>query len=167
LYVSSGYLQDRRRPLYAIRPGATGDISLQPGQTQGTYIAWCRPSAAPYHPTTLVHAGRIYVLYDRGRLSALDSRTGAPLYESQRLSKETMQCWASPWAYGGRVFCLNEDGVTFVVRAGDRFELVRANKLADGDMCFATPAVAGDRLLIRTSTRIYCIRNKDAGNEGR
>jgi hypothetical protein len=56
------------------------------------------------------------------------------------------------------VFCLNEDGVTFVMRAGDKFELLRTNKLADDDMCMATPAMVGDRLLIRTSARIYCIR---------
>ena len=53
---------------------------------------------------------------------------------------------------------MNEDGVTFVVRAGDKFELLRTNKLADDDMCLATPAMVGDRLLIRTSARIYCIR---------
>ena len=164
LYVSSGYLADKRRPVYAIRPGATGDISLQPGQTSSAAIAWCRPTAASYHPTPLLYDGRLYVLYDRGRLSAFHPRTGTPLFEKQRLSEDTMQCWASPWAYHGRVFCLNEDGATFVVRAGDRFELLHTNKLADDDMCFATPAVAGDRLLIRSSARLYCIR-RDRNDE--
>jgi hypothetical protein len=56
------------------------------------------------------------------------------------------------------LFCLNEDGVCFVLRAGDTFELLHTNALADDDMCMATPALAGDRLLIRTATRIYCIR---------
>jgi hypothetical protein len=158
LYLSSGYLQDRRRPLYAVRLGAAGDISLVPGQTQNAFIAWCRPAAAPYHPTTLLYDGRLYVLYDRGRLSAFQPRTGTPLYENQRLSRETMQCWASPWGYNRLVFCLNEEGATFVVRAGDRFVLLHTNQLAADDMCFATPALAGDRLLIRTSARIYCIR---------
>jgi len=58
------------------------------------------------------------------------------------------------------VFCLNEDGVTFVIRAGDKFELLHTNKLADDDMCMATPAMAGDKLLIRTAARIYCIRQQ-------
>ena len=58
------------------------------------------------------------------------------------------------------MFCLNEDGVTFVVRAGDRFELLQTNKLADDDMCLATPAVAGDRLLVRSAVRLYCIGQK-------
>src|SRR5882724_2246927 len=55
LYISSGYVMDKSRPIYAIRPGATGDISLEPGQTNNSFIAWCRPSAAPYNPTTLLY----------------------------------------------------------------------------------------------------------------
>jgi hypothetical protein len=56
------------------------------------------------------------------------------------------------------VFCLNEDGVTFVVKAGDQFELLHTNTLAEDDMGMATPAIVGDRLLIRTAARMYCIR---------
>ena len=157
LYVSSGFVNDKQRPLYAIRPGASGDISLAPGQTGNSAIAWSNPTAAPYIPTSLVYEGRLYVLYDRGLLGAFDARTGKPLFEQQRLP-EGKHFSASPWANNGRVFCLNEDGVTFVVRAGDKFELLHTNKLADDDMCLATPAMVGDRLLIRTSARIYCIR---------
>ena len=71
-----------------------------------------------------------------------------------------MRFTASPWGCNGRVFCLNEDGVTFVVKAGDKFELLHSNKLADDDMCLATPALAGDRLLIRSAHRLYCIGMK-------
>lgn len=157
LYVSSGYVGDKSRPLYAIRAGSSGDISLQPGQTNNTAIAWSRPTAAPYNPTTLVYEGRLYVLHDRGELSVFDAQTGAMLFDRERLP-DGRHFTASPWAYGGRVFCLNEDGVTYVVRGGDRFELLRTNKLAEDDMCLATPALAGDRLLIRSSVRLYCIR---------
>ncbi len=159
LYVSSGFIVDKSRPIYAIRPGASGDISLEPGQTNNASIAWCQPLAAPYNPSTLVYDGRLYVLYDRGELSAFDARTGAPVYAREKLP-QGLHFTASPWACNGRVFCLNEDGLTFVVRAGDQFELLHTNKLADDDMCMASPALAGDRLLIRTSVRLYCIRNK-------
>ncbi len=158
LYVSSGFIADKERPLYAIRPGARGDISLQPGQTNNASIAWCQPQAAPYNPTTLVYEGRLYVLLDNGDLSAFDARTGAALYQRKKLP-EGLHFTASPWAGNGRVFCLNEDGVTFVVRAGDQFELLGTNKLDADNMCLATPALAGDRLLIRSATRLYCIRN--------
>jgi len=157
LYVSSGFVADKQRPLYAIRAGATGDISLPHDKTSNAAIAWSNPTAAPYNPTSLVYEGRLYVLHDRGLLAAFDAATGKPLYEPQRLP-EGKHFTASPWAHNGRIFCLNEDGVTFVVRAGDKFELLGTNKLADDDMCMATPAMVGDRLLIRTSARIYCIR---------
>jgi outer membrane protein assembly factor BamB len=150
---------DRSRPVYAIRPGGNGDISLQPGQTNNSSIAWCQPLAAPYNPTTLVYDGRLYVLYDFGLLSAFNARTGELLYDRQKLPGG-LHFTASPWAANGRVFCLNEDGVTFVVRAGDRFELLHTNKLSEDDMCLATPALAGDRLLIRSAGRIYCIGKK-------
>ena len=120
LYVSSGFVADKQRPLYAIRPGGRGDISLPPDQTSNSAIAWSNPTAAPYNPTSLVYEGRLYVLYDRGLLGAFDSQTGKPLYEQQRLP-DGNHFTASPWAHNGRVFCLNEDGVTFVVRAGDKF----------------------------------------------
>jgi outer membrane protein assembly factor BamB len=156
LYVTSGFIVDRSRPVYALRPGGNGDISLQPGQTNNSSIAWCQPVAAPYNPTTLVYDGRLYVLYDLGLLSAFNARTGELLYDRQKLP-EGLRFTASPWAGNGRIFCLNEDGVAFVVRAGDRFELLHTNKLAEDDMCMATPALAGDRLLIRSAARIYCI----------
>ena len=51
---------------------------------------------------------------------------------------------------------LSEDGDTFVFQAGPEFRLLHANSL--DEMCMATPAMAGDRLLIRTLTKLYCIR---------
>ncbi len=157
LYISSGYVRDPLRPIYAIRPGATGDISLEPEQTENEFIAWCQPLGSPYNPTTLVYEGRVYVLYDRSLLSCYRSLSGEPLFERERIP-QGRHFTASPWAYGDKVFCLNEDGVTFVFRAGDKPELLHTNELADHDMAMATPAIVGDRLLIRTSARVYCIR---------
>ena len=159
LFVSSGYVGDKLRPLYAVRPGASGDITLQPGETNNQFIAWSNPVGGPYNPSPLFYEGRVYVLYDRGLVSCYDAKTGQALYDRERLP-EGLAFTSSPWAVGGRVFCLNEDGVCYVVRAGDKFELLHTNKLADGDMCMATPALAGDRLLIRTAARLYCIRGR-------
>ncbi len=167
LYLSSGYVGDKRRPLYAIRPGASGDISLgadQNGevQTSNAWIAWSEPQGAPYNPTTLVFGERLYVLYDRGFVACFNARDGSVVYERQQIP-DGGGFTCSPWAYGDRIFCLNEDGVTFVMKAGDAFELVRKNPLADDDMGMSTPAIAGDRLLIRSSARIYCIRKGGNG----
>jgi len=157
LFVSSGYVGDKLRPLYTIRPGANGDISLKPDQTANDFIAWSNPTAGPYNPSPIFYDGRLYVLYDRGQVSCFDAKTGKTLYDRQILPKG-LAFTSSPWATGGRIFCLNEDGVCFVLAAGDKFEILHTNKLADDDMCMATPAMSGDRLLIRTATRLYCIR---------
>jgi outer membrane protein assembly factor BamB len=157
LYVSSGYVNDNQRPLYAIRPGASGDISLGPDQTSNKFIAWCQPKAAPYNPTTLIYDGWLYVLYDRGMISCLRPTTGELAFERERIP-DGKHFTASPWAYDGKIFCLNEDGVTFVLRAGNKFELLHTNQLADDDMCMATPAIVGDRLLIRTEKSVFCVR---------
>ncbi len=157
LYVSSGYVLDNQRPLYAIRAGASGDISLEPGQTSNRFIAWCQSTAGPYNPTTLLYDGRVYVLYDRSMLGCFRAVTGEAVFERERIP-QGRHFTASPWAYDGKVFCVNEDGVTFVFRAGDEFELLHTNQLAEDDMCMATPAIAGERLLLRTSARVYCIR---------
>ena len=156
LYVSSGYVGDPKKPLFAIRPGATGDISLAEDQTDGEYIAWCQKTAAPYIPTTIVYRGLLYVLLDRGFVTCYDAQTGEQVYDKKRLP-EGRAFTSSPWAYDGKIFCINEYGTTFVIRAGREYELLHTNKLAEGDMCMATPAVAGDKLLLRTTQRIYCI----------
>lgn len=160
LYLAAGYVGDREtpnKPVYALRPGAIGDITLPPETSQSEFIAWMEPNAAPYNPSPLVYQGRLYVLWDFGFLSARDARTGRELYDKQRLrAGDTAAFTASPWAGRDRVFCLSEDGDTYVVRAGDKYELERVNSL--GEMCLATPAISGDRLFIRTTDALWCLR---------
>jgi outer membrane protein assembly factor BamB len=151
LYVCSGYVLDKTKPLFAIRPGAAGDITPK-GDEGNNHIAWFQKSAGPYNPTPLVYGDYLYVLYDMGQLSCYDARTGQLLYEKQRLGG---QFTASPWAYGGKVFCLSEDGVTHVIEAGPKFKLLGKNNL--DEMCMATPAAVRGRLLVRTLTTLYCI----------
>ncbi|MGC6467491.1 MAG: PQQ-binding-like beta-propeller repeat protein [Akkermansiaceae bacterium] len=157
LFLSSGYVGDRTRPVYAIRPGASGDISVSAKETSNKFIAWSNWKAAPYNPSTLVYRDQLYVLLDRGYLSSFNPKTGEEIYGKQRLPGST-GFTASPFAYQGKIFCFNEDGGTNVCKAGKTFELLHTNQLADDDMGMATPAIAGNSLLIRTSARIYCIR---------
>jgi len=155
LYVTSGYVGDfRSRPVYAIRPGAEGDISLEPEKTDNKWVAWSLPLAGPYHPTPLVHGDYLYVLYDRGAVSCFEAKTGKAVYEKQRLGTATAFT-ASPWAAGDRLYCLSEDGETFVLRAGPKFEVLEKNAL--DEMCLATPALSRDSVLIRTQTKLYRI----------
>jgi outer membrane protein assembly factor BamB len=155
LYVGSGYVGDKVRPLFAIKPGAAGDISLKPGETNNEFIAWYQPTAAPYNPSPLVYGDYLYVLFDFGFLSCHDARKGKEIYDKQRIRPEATSFTASPWAANGRIFALSEDGDTFVFQAGPEYKLLGKNSLEE--MCMATPAMAGDRLLIRTLSKLYCL----------
>lgn len=155
LYVTSGYVMDLiRRPVFAIKPGAKGDISLKGTESSNAHIAWHQRFAGPYHPTPVAYGGYLYVLLDRGTLSCYDAKTGQVVYEKKRLGPGAFT--ASPWAYGGKVFCLSEDGETVVVQAGKEFKVLGRNKL--GEMALATPALAGGSLFVRTRTKLYCLR---------
>lgn len=155
LYVTSGYMNSDERPIYAIRPGAAGDITLPPDRTSNEHIVWSVPQGGPYHPSGLVYGGHYYTLFDRGFLTCHDSRTGEEVYGKQRVSRDSANFTASPWAYGGKLFCLDEAGTTFVVEAGRDFKLLHSNEL--GEMCMATPAIVEGGLLIRTHSALYKI----------
>lgn len=158
LIVSSGYVGDQTRPLYAIRPGASGDVSLMDDSTSNEFIAWSQPKGAPYNPTTIGYEGIVYVLYDFGFFAAYDANDGTEVIKKRRIGKSGFT--SSPWAYNGKIFCLNEDGETLVFKAGTEFEQLETNSLGEDDMAMATPAIVGDRLLIRTTKRLYCIKRQ-------
>ncbi len=156
LYVCSGYVGDKVRPIFAFKPGASGDISLQSGETSNEFIAWQQPIAAPYNPSPLLYRDNLYVLFDFGFLSCHDAQTGRQIYEKQRIRETNTAFTASPWAANGKIFALSEDGDTYVFQSGYEYKLLHKNSL--DEMCMATPAISGDRLLIRTLTRLYCVR---------
>ena len=96
----------------------------------------------------------LYTLYDRGFLTCHDAQTGEEIYGKQRFSPPG-SFTASPWAFGGHLFFLSEDGLTYVVKAGPEFEIVERNNL--DELCIASPAIVGDKLLIRTASKLYCL----------
>ncbi len=156
LFAPSGYVMDKKKPVFAIKPGASGDISLQNDETSNKHIAWCQKRAAPYNPSTIVYEGLLYVLHDRGFFNCYDATTGEEVYGRQRLPNAG-GFTTSPWAYNGHIFCLNENGKTFVIKAGRDYELVRTNQLEDDDMGMATPAISNGKLVLRTRKRLYAI----------
>ena len=153
LFVTSGYVGDQVRPVFAVRPGARGDISLQEGAAGNDFIAWYQRQAGPYNPSPVVYGDYYYTLLDRGMMTAHDARTGREIYGKQRVDPETSAFTASPWAYNGKIFALSEDGDTFVIQAGPEFKVLGKNPL--DEMCMATPAVARGSLIIRTATKLY------------
>jgi outer membrane protein assembly factor BamB len=155
LYVSSGYFSDPKRPVFAIRPGASGDISLRPGETANAFVLWSQPTASATYPSAIVVGDQFYTLLDRGFLTAHDARTGTQIYGRQRIAAEAGAFSASPWSYNGKIFLLSEDGDTFVIQSGPRYQLLGRNSL--NEMSLASPAVAGSSVYIRTVTKLYRI----------
>ena len=154
VYIASGYVGDRQRPTFAIKPGGSGDLAPDGLEGDHPFIAWHQPQASPYNPSQIVVGPFLYTLYDRGFLTCHDAVTGEEIYGKQRLP-EGASFTASPWSYNGKLFCLSEDGDTFVVASGPEFELLATNPLEE--LCMACPAVADGRLLIRTASRLVCI----------
>jgi outer membrane protein assembly factor BamB len=157
LYLCSGYVGDRKnRPIYAIRPGASGDITLKEGATSSKFIVWSHKFGGPYNPSPIVYGDYFYVLHDRGTVTCYDRRTGKMIYDKQQLAKDARAFTVSPWANDGKLFFLSEDGDTFVVKAGPEFEVVGRNPL--NEMCMATPATLRGSTIIRTLTKLYRIK---------
>jgi outer membrane protein assembly factor BamB len=155
VYVSSGYPGQSPRPVYAIRPGASGDISLAGDETSNKFIAWYQPLLGTYNTSALVYGDYYYTLLDRGFLLCHDARTGKQIYGRQRISAESSGFTASPWAYNGKIFLLSEDGDTFVVQAGPEYKLLGKNSL--NEMAMATPAIVRGSLIVRTQSSLYRI----------
>lgn len=153
LYLASGYVGDSARPVYAVKPGADGDISLKPGETANAFVRWSLPQAAPYNPSPLVYRGIYYTLLDRGLVTAHDAATGKEIYGRQRIDPAAGGFTASPWAANGLLFMLNEEGDTFVIKPGPAFEVVRKNSLAE--LTLATPALARGSVILRTASHVY------------
>jgi outer membrane protein assembly factor BamB len=155
LYLSSGYIADKLRPAYAIRPGATGDISLKPDETSNQYIVWSSPTAAPYNPSPIVYGDSYYTLFDRGFFTNHDARTGKEIYGRQRVTGEASGFTSSPWAYNGKIFAMSEEGDTYVIQAGPEFKVLGKNSL--NEMTLATPAISRGSLIVRTASKLYRI----------
>jgi outer membrane protein assembly factor BamB len=112
---------------------------------------WASKNAGPVEPSLLYYRGLLYALMDNGVLVCMDGQTGVERYR-ERLGGN---CNSSPIASAGRIYVSNNDGKTFVVRAGAKFELLGTNEL--GERITASPAISGDWLIYRTDSHLYCI----------
>jgi len=141
-------------PIYAIRTGATGDVSLTPGQTENAHVAWRQERDGAYMQTPLVYGGLLYNCRDNGVLSVYDAKSGRRLYQ-QRLGEGGSGFTASPVAADGKVYFTSEEGEVFVLKAGPAFELLARNRL--GEVALATPAVSEGVLFFRTRGHLIAV----------
>jgi outer membrane protein assembly factor BamB len=149
IYVFCGYYRNQRRS-YAIRPGASGDIT---GSKEA--IAWMREEA-PYLSTPVISDDYVYTLSSSSILTVYNALTGVTVYQ-QRLGQGSGAS-ASMIASGDHVYAINEDGDVYVIRVGPGYEELAVNPM--GEPVMATPAASGDTLLIRGTQHLFAIRKK-------
>jgi outer membrane protein assembly factor BamB len=141
-------------PIFVIRAGATGDITLGNGLTASDQIAWSKLQRGPYMPTPLIYAGYLYVLANQGIFDCYELRSGKEIYR-QRIPHQGGGFSASPVEADGRIYLPSEDGDVFVVKAGKDFELLSTNSM--GERLMATPALSGGSMFIRGEHNLFAV----------
>lgn len=145
IYVTAGY--PPIRPVYAIRPGSRGDLSLPPGESQSAAIAWSHSRGGTYIPTPLLYRGFYHTCNNNGIFTTYRAATGE-LLSTQRLSQGGMAVTASLVAADGRIYVFAEDGTVFVLASGP--EPVLLGSYAMGEAVMSTPAISGGLMVVRT-----------------
>ena len=150
IFVTSGYRPVQ--PIYAIKPGASGDLTLKEKQTSSEFIAWSKDRGGPYMPTPIVYGDLFYTCSNNGVLTAYNAKTGERVYQ-ERLGGTGGAFTASPVASDGKIYLSSEDGDVFVVKAGPKYELLAKNPV--GEVMMATPAISDGLLIVRTVSHLF------------
>ena len=139
----------RAGPTLAIRPGGHGDVST-------SHLAWTSPRGSPFVPSPLLLGQYLYTVNDMASIvTNLDARTGRTVWQGRLGVAQREGFSASPVAVDGKLFFTNDDGDTFVLRAGATFELLRVNSL--GERTLASPALVDGRWYVRTEQHLIAI----------
>ena len=150
IFVTSGYRPIQ--PIYAIKPGASGDLTLKDKQTSSEFIAWSKDRGGPYMPTPIVYGDLLYTCSNQGVLTAYNAKTGERVYQ-ERVGGTGGAFTASPVASDGKIYLSSEDGDVFVVKAGPKYELLAKNPV--GEVMMATPAISDGLVIVRTVSHLY------------
>ncbi len=141
-------------PIFVIRAGARGDISLKDGATSNAHVTWSRMQRGSYMPTPLIYQGLLYVLNNNGIFDCYDLKSGEEVYR-ERITHRGLGFSASPVAADGRIYISGEDGDVFVVKAGRKFELNATHAM--GEPLMATPALSDGTLILRGQNHVFAV----------
>jgi outer membrane protein assembly factor BamB len=148
VYCTSGF---RGSSLQAIELGHTGDL------TDTNAVKWHVKEATPYVPSPLLYGDKLYLCQvNRGVISCYNAKTGKAYFLKQPLEKIN-GIYASPAGAAGRVYFVGRNGVTYVLKASDKFEVLSINELQDRIDC--SPAFAGNEIYLKGKKNLYCIAN--------
>jgi outer membrane protein assembly factor BamB len=149
VYVMSGY---RGTAAVAVSLDAAGDV------TDAAAVRWRHDRGTPYVPSPVLANGRLYFTQDKmNLLTCLDAATGRVLIDRHRLPG-TGEFYASPISAAGRLYFVDRDGTTVVVKQADRFEVLATNRL--DDPTDASPVAVGRQLFLRGEKFLYCIEEQ-------
>ncbi len=142
--------------LFAVKAGAKGDITPKSGEKSSDGVAWSEPKSGLGMASPLLCKGYIYVLERNGGLiNCFDAKTGKAAYTKERISG-ARAFWASPVALDDKIYCLDDDGNTFVIQAGPEFKQLGKNSIKE--MFWSSPAIADGALFLRGVDNLYCIK---------
>ncbi len=143
------FIDDYERPnLLAVRPDGHGDVS-------DTHVAWKMSKGIPNRPSPILVGDLLFLVNSEGVAFCVEAKTGETVWK-QRIGGNFS---ASPIEADGHIYLFDEGSVTTVLEAGREFKTLAVNKLADEAM-FASPAVAGESLFVRTEHQLYRIQQK-------
>ncbi len=143
-----------RRPVYAVRTDAVGDVSLRDGAGTNRYVAWSAVRGGSYMQTPLVYGDYLYSCHVDGVLSCYEASTGKVIYR-ERLGTGGDGFTASPVASEGKLYFTSERGSVFVVKPGADFTVLATNQM--GEVCMATPAISEGALFCRTQGHMVAV----------
>jgi outer membrane protein assembly factor BamB len=152
IVVASGRAPER--PIFVVRPTASGDITLPEGQTSSSAVVWSRTGRGPYMPTPLVYDHTLYVLANNGVFHAYKLDSGEEIYET-RIPRLGAGFSAPPVASDGKIYVSGEDGDVIVLAAGPTFTHVATNAM--GEPLMATPAMSQGTMYLRTSMSLIAV----------
>jgi len=148
LFSSSG----RAGPTLAIRPGGQGDVTR-------THLAWSSPRGSPFIPSPILLGNQLYMVNDMTSIAtAFDAKTGETLWQNRLGAAQREGFSASPVSVDGKIFFTNDEGETFVLRAGAAFSLLHVNTI--GERILASPALVDGRWYMRTASNLLAIGSK-------
>lgn len=146
------YAPTRNRPLLALRPGGSGDVT-------DSHLAFKYEGRAADVPTPVCDGTYLYIVDDRGMVTCLDAKDGSEVYGPVRTASGTVS--SSPVLIDGKIYFVNEEAVTVVFETGPEFKLVSENSL-DGEYTLSSIAVSGSQIYVRTAKSLFCIGTTDA-----
>lgn len=155
LVVVSG--RGPERPIFVVKAGARGDLTLPEGKTSSDTVMWSRTGRGSYMPTPLIYDGILYVLSNNGTFDAYNLKNGEEIYR-QRLATVGSGFSASPVASDGKIYLSNEDGEILVVSAGEKFNHIATNSM--GELLMATPALSDGVMYVRSAGGLFAIGRK-------